>query len=140
MRVVVEELVSCVTWASDSIPRRAQQITRPPSILVHRLIAIRLEVLNVMTARSISIVERIDQACAFELHLPNPVHDIRWLDPRSFIDCGSNVRQVRKLTPQATAMRNACRPRDDHRIPRTAQVRGIGLRTLKRCAEHPGPR
>jgi hypothetical protein len=110
-----------------------QQVARsgPPSVLVNAAVAQHFEVLNLVGAGLVRMIEAIDHADAFERQLFHAVDHVRKLHAGQFIERGRDIGDVMELRAQSAGVLDVSRPGDDQRIARAAQVGSHLLAPLK---------
>ena len=83
-----------------------------------------LEVLGEHLALGLWVVKGVGKTHAVDRILRNAVDLERWCDADNFINCGDDVVAVMELWARCSIGFDLCRPLDDQRIARAAEVRG----------------
>ena len=124
-----------VPWGADHLGREH------PAILVDRVVAHHLEVLDGVVRRRIGVllVEGIGEAGAFDRCLLDAIHLFRRLDLRGVEDGRHDVDHMGELIADAAHVRDVPGPRDGHALTYTTQMRSDLLEPAERRVEGPGP-
>ena len=121
------------------LPRRAVNRAGEPAVGVDRAIAHDLEVLGLVGAGGVRIVERVDHAHALDRRLDDTVDALGLGQARRLEHGGSDVDDVVPLRSNLVGGLDALRPRDDHAVPGAAVVRGNLLGPHERRVARDGP-
>src|ERR1700722_11750496 len=111
----------------------------PPAVFINATAAEHFEILQLVSARSIGVIEGVSEAHTFERRLLDSIHFSRRRDGGQLVDGGRNIVDVGELVAYSAGLWNVTGPGNDERITRAAQVRSNFLGPLKGRVERPSP-
>ncbi len=111
----------------------------PPAVPVDAAAAEHFEVLDLVVAGLVRMVEGVDHTCAFKRYLFDSVHHLRKLDPGQLKNRGCDVDNMMKLGAEFAGSLDMTWPGNDQGIARAAEMRGHFLGPLERCVARPSP-
>ena len=110
-----------------------------PAVVVDGAAAHDLEILRVLAALGLRVVERVGEADAVDRVLRDAVDDARRRDADDFVDGRGDVVDVVELRARRGVGLDLRGPADGHRVARAAEVRREQLGPLVGRAAGPGP-
>ena len=121
-------------------PRRERSEGRgDPAVAVDGAAAVVVEVLGVLAACGLRVVERVGQADAVDRVLHEAVDDLRRVDADELVDGRRDVVHMMELGTRGVVGLDPLGPRDGHRVARSAEMRGDELGVLERRIAGPRP-
>ena len=110
-----------------------------PAVAVDAAAGVVLEVLHLLARRRVGVVERVGQADAVHRLLLAPVDDVRVRDADQLVQRRDDVVHVVELAAHLAVGLDALRPRDRHRVARSAEVARHQLGVVERGVARPRP-
>ena len=114
---------------------------RLPAVLPDPAVADHLEILRLLSGRSLRLVQRIGEARPAHGQLAAPAVALRRFRAQRLQHRRQHIRHMVKLMPHPAPLRNALRPMHDQRHPHPAAVRVLLVPLQRRIARlRPAPR
>src|SRR5271155_1677952 len=110
-----------------------------PTLVIDRPIGEYLEILTFAHRPSLGVVKGRSDGDAIHRFLIDTIDAFRGWDVSDLQDRGRDVDEVRELVAHSTRVLDPGGPRDHHRVPRAAQMRGHLLHPLEGGIASPRP-